>query len=128
MNKIFKNRKVELTGMFAWSLLSFASINIAIQLFQNLLLSIGLTGLLCCFLNTFFLLAFYQYKLNTKKLFVFSSLFVSLIITYQMAFDFFVKINSPTKGFIISGIVGCSLIFMNMIAGIIIRMIANVKK
>ncbi|WP_422362275.1 hypothetical protein [Reichenbachiella sp.] len=128
MNRIFKNAKVELIGLFAWSLLAFAVINISVQLFHNILPAILIASFGCSFLNSFFLLAFYEFKLSIRKMLLFILLFTSLVLIFQMLFDSMIRLNNSFGGLAGYVLIGISLIAWNMTLGSIIRVIANAKK
>ena len=128
MNIIFKNKKVELTGLVAWGLLSFAMINISIQLFHQVLLAVLIASFISCFLNSFFLLAFYKFKLSINCLWSFTLMNTSIILIFQSLFDFMVRLNGPIGGLLGYFIIGFLSIFWNMVIGSTIRAIANVKK
>lgn len=128
MNIIFKNKKVELTGLLAWGLLSFATINISIQLFHQLLLAVLIASFISCFLNSFFLLAFYKFKLTINCLWSFTLMNTSLVLIFQCLFDFIIRLNGPIGGLMGYLIIGFFLIFWNMVIGLTIRAIANAKK
>lgn len=128
MNSIFKNAKVEITGLIAWALLSFGVINISMQLFRNSLLSIFLSTVICCLLNAFFQLSFYAFKLRYGRLFLFSMLYAMLVIAYQFSFNSFIRLHENMLG--IGGylFMACSLVFFNMTFGTILKLMVHVKR
>lgn len=128
MKVVFKNKKLELIGLVAWSLLSFGVINISVQISQSFFISIILSTLVCSFLNSFFFLAYRRYEISTSTLWSFVLIYTFLIIIFQILFDLLVRLNGSMVGYIGYIITGALLIFFTITSATLIRSLSNAKR
>lgn len=128
MKGVYRNEKIELTGLVAWSLLSFAGINISIQFFDNNFVAILLSSFAFSFLHSFFLVAYYKFQLSTRLIWLFISMYILLVMVFQVLFDTVIKVEGKLYSISFYLLIVGLLFFWGIITAVLIRKISNAKK
>ena len=128
MKAVFRNTKIELTGLIAWSLLSFAGINISIQFFDNNFIAILISSFAFSFLHSFFLVAYYNFQLSTKLISLFISIYVLLVMVFQALFDTMIRLEGKLVSIFFYLLIVALVFFWGIIAAVLIQKVSNGKK
>jgi len=110
---------IALFSLVSWGLFSFASMNLSLFYFKNIILIILSSAFILSFINSFFIQAIFKSNLTLRHVFTGTSIFVFIILILQVTFEHVVKIRSYLNPgfyvlvflcFFISGIVWSILI------------------